>query len=98
MPAFRPPADDEARLEHSKMSFGEHLEELRKAIFKSVAALFLGFLLGLWIGNDVIRYIEKPLNASLERFYFRQADAKQKERIAEFTAKGREIPQGYSMS
>jgi sec-independent protein translocase protein TatC len=79
MPSFRTPTgtDDEARLEQSKMSFGQHLEELRKALFKSVAALFIGFLIGLWFGNDVIRYIQKPLNASLERFYVRQAAAKQ---------------------
>ena len=53
-----PRPDDESRLEQSKMSFGEHLEELRRALFKSIAALFLGFLVGMAFANDIVAYVQ----------------------------------------
>jgi sec-independent protein translocase protein TatC len=61
--------EDEARLEQSKMSFGDHLEELRRALFKSIAALFIGFLFGLLFANDIVAYVQTPVRDSLQRFY-----------------------------
>ena len=72
------------------MSFGEHLNELRKSLFKSIAALFLGFLVGLWFGNEIVLYIETPVIQALERFYLNQAESKQRNRIAELIAEGRD--------
>ena len=80
---------DEARLDRSKMSFGEHLEELRKTLFKCIAALFVGFLVGLYFGNDIVYYIQTPLLESLERFYLNQAVAKQQKRIDELESGGK---------
>ncbi|HEX6963412.1 MAG TPA: twin-arginine translocase subunit TatC [Lacipirellula sp.] len=76
-----PHPDDEQRLEKSKMSFGEHLEELRKALFKSIAALFFGFLFGLYLGNDIIAYIQTPVLQSLKTFYLRQAEERQRDHV-----------------
>ena len=73
------------------MSFGEHLEELRRAVFKSVLALFVGFLVGLYFGTDIVDYIQKPLRGALENFYLRQAEAKQAERVEELKARGEHI-------
>ncbi|MBA3484874.1 MAG: twin-arginine translocase subunit TatC [Pirellulales bacterium] len=84
---------DESRLEQSKMSFGEHLEELRKALFKSIAALFLGFLVGLWFGNDIVRYIQTPVLQSLEQFYLRQTQTRQERHIEELKAQGKDASQ-----
>lgn len=61
------PPDDP--LDKSKMSFGAHLEELRLAIFKSLAALVIGTLLGLMFGWSVVDYIQTPIRESLETFY-----------------------------
>jgi sec-independent protein translocase protein TatC len=88
-----PVHDDESRLEQSKMSFGEHLEELRKALFKSIAALFLGFLVGLWFGNDIVRYIQTPVLQSLEQFYLRQTQTRQERHIEELKAQGKDASQ-----
>ncbi|MCA9259113.1 MAG: twin-arginine translocase subunit TatC [Planctomycetales bacterium] len=66
--------EDEADLDKSKMSFGEHLEELRSALFKSIAALTIGFLLGLLVGRHVVNYIQGPLRDALEEHYRRQAE------------------------
>ena len=59
-----PNPDDETRLEQSKMSFGEHLNELRGALFKSLAALFVGFIVGLIFGQQIVDYIQTPLRES----------------------------------
>jgi sec-independent protein translocase protein TatC len=88
-----PVHDDEVRLERSKMSFGEHLEELRRALFKSIAALFLGFLAGLWFGTDIITYIQTPVLQSLEQFYLRKAEYNQRQHIDELKAGGKEASQ-----
>lgn len=49
------------------MSFGEHLEELRGALWKAVLAIFLGFLVGLFVGDDFIRFVNAPLEAGLSK-------------------------------
>ncbi|MEN0111093.1 MAG: twin-arginine translocase subunit TatC, partial [Planctomycetota bacterium] len=61
----RPIASDP--LEDTKMSFGEHLEELRAALWKAVVAVFLGFLVGLLLGDDLIRMVQAPLTRALEQ-------------------------------
>lgn len=72
-----PRPEDEARLEQSKMSFGDHLEELRRALFKSIAALFIGFIVGLFVASDIIAYVQTPVIKTLEKFYMRQAQQQQ---------------------
>lgn len=72
------------------MSFGDHLEELRRALFKSIAALFIGFLVGMAVANDIVAYVQTPVRESLERFYMRQTVDQQLDRIAELKAQGRE--------
>lgn len=74
------------------MSFGEHLEELRKALFKSIAALFFGFLAGLWFGNDIVRYIQTPVLNSLEQFYLRQTQTRQERHVEELKRQGKASP------
>jgi sec-independent protein translocase protein TatC len=88
-----PVHDDETRLEKSKMSFGEHLNELRLALFKSIAALFFGFLFGLWFGNDIVRYIQKPVLQSLEQFYLQQTQTRQEKHLEELKQQGLETSQ-----
>ena len=49
------------------MSFGEHLEELRSALWKAVLALVIGFLVGLLFGDDLVRVVKQPLTEALAR-------------------------------
>ena len=83
--------DDETRLDQTKMSFGQHLEELRRALFKSIAALVLGFLAGLYFATDIVTYIETPVIRSLKQFYLNQAVSKQQARISALKAQGRDV-------
>ena len=55
--------------ESTSMSFGEHLEELRSCLVKALAGLMVGFLVGLFLANYVVRFIEMPLTKALEQYY-----------------------------
>jgi sec-independent protein translocase protein TatC len=61
------PNDDLFR--DSTMTFGEHLEELRAALFRALIALVLGFLIALMFAKYVVGWIKKPLSDALERYY-----------------------------
>ncbi len=65
MPAKR----DEDLFQESTMTFGEHLEELRAALFKAVIGLTIGVMLGLPLGKWVVKVIELPLSQALGTFY-----------------------------
>ncbi len=68
------PRDDEDDLfQHTSMTFGEHLEELRVALFKSVIALVIGFAIGLAFGSWVVAAIQTPLETALGTEYQKDA-------------------------
>lgn len=50
---------------NTTMTFGEHLEELRSCLFRALAGLMLGFLVGLYFGGDVVAFIQRPLKKAL---------------------------------
>ena len=88
----------------SAMSFGEHLEELRKCLINSLLWTACGFVFGLLFGIPVVEYIQIPVKASLEKYYEAQgltrleAEAKRHEEagqppeIFEVTTKHKLIP------
>ena len=55
--------DDES--EGGKMSFLEHLDELRKRIIRALLSLCLGIGIGLFFINDIIDFVMRPLSAAL---------------------------------
>ena len=59
---------DEDLFESTKMTFGEHLEVLRQALFKSLIAIVLGFVIGLFFADRVVEFIQTPLLRALDRF------------------------------
>ena len=62
--------------EKSSMSFGEHLEELRRALGKALLWLAIGTLVGLLFANSVVNFISQPLRKKMDTFYVKQAAAK----------------------
>jgi sec-independent protein translocase protein TatC len=69
---LKPHEDDLFR--HSTMTFGEHLEELRRRLFRAVIWLVAGLGVGLVIGRQVVHLIESPLTKSLTEYYADKAD------------------------
>lgn len=65
MPAKR----DEDLFQDTTMTFGEHLEELRVALFKAVLGLAIGVMIGFLVGRWMVEVIQKPLSIALGTFY-----------------------------
>jgi sec-independent protein translocase protein TatC len=65
MPAKR----DEDLFQDTTMTFGEHLEELRVALFKAVVGLAIGVAIGFSVGKWMVALIEAPLSQALGTFY-----------------------------
>jgi len=86
---------DEDLFGDTTMTFGEHLDELRTALFKAVAGLAVGMLLGLLVGKQMVSVIEAPLTKALGTYY--QADATEKYEAlkAEVERHGHELPYTY---
>lgn len=55
--------------EETKMSFGEHLEELRGSLSRALIGLLVAFLVGLVIAKYVVIFVESPLRSALEDYY-----------------------------
>ena len=72
----------------STMTFGEHLEELRRALILSLGGMFVGFLLGLAVATQVVEAIKKPLQSALETFYKERAVQKLEDQY------GEQVPEG----
>ena len=67
------------------MTFGEHLEELRSCLFKSVIGLAIGFLIGLLVGGPVVDFIQRPLRNALKAYYQGQSAKDIEDRLEELT-------------
>ena len=65
------PNDD--LFESTKMSFGEHLEELRVSLFRAVVGLVIGFAIGLFVSRHVMNWMQFPLKSALENYYIDKA-------------------------
>ncbi len=60
---------NEDLFESSTMTFGEHLDELRVVLFRSVVGLVIGFIVGLAVAKYVVRWTTTPLKAALDEHY-----------------------------
>jgi sec-independent protein translocase protein TatC len=65
------PADD--LFEKSSMTFGEHLEELRRALVKALIWLGIGMSIGLLFADSIVKYIETPLRGAITGYYIERA-------------------------
>ncbi len=70
--AAMPRPREEDLFADTTMTFGEHLEELRTCLFRAIAGLVLGFLVGLYFGGDVVEFIQRPLKKALTKYREKQ--------------------------
>ncbi|MBN2579288.1 MAG: twin-arginine translocase subunit TatC [Pirellulales bacterium] len=71
-----PPPRDEDLFTDSTMTFGEHLEELRRCLWRAILGLALGVAAGLFFGRPVVNFIQAPLTDALKEYY--EAESQQK--------------------
>ena len=78
--------------EKSKMTFGEHLEELRAALFKSLIAITIGFVIGLWFAPAFVRFVETPLKRAVDAHILRDAKENYIEELEARKEAGEAVP------
>lgn len=83
---------NEDLFESTKMTFGEHLEELRLSLLKAIIALVVGVLIGLLFAGSVVDYVQKPLKTALQGYYTRVAAAEYRKILLEQRNKGLAAP------
>ena len=64
---------DEDLFEESKMSFGQHLEELRQVLFKALIGVGIGCIFGFIFATRVVDFLTVPLDNALNKFKKNQA-------------------------
>src|SRR4051812_35366920 len=83
---------NEDLFEHTKMTFGEHLDELRAALFKAIFALVIGILIALTFAGKVVEYVQTPLKAALENYYSRVEGNKFRKHLQQDAEDGKPVP------
>lgn len=81
--------------EKSKMTFGEHLEELRSALWKSLIAIAVGFAIGLVFADDFVQFVSEPLKHAVDQHLLKSA---REDYIAELKARqeaGETVPEDF---
>ncbi len=84
---------NEDLFESTKMTFGEHLEELRGSLVKATVALVVGVLIGLIFAGDVVDYVQTPLKAALEDYYTRLEMEEYRAYLEQQRLEGKPVPQ-----
>jgi sec-independent protein translocase protein TatC len=84
MPQLR----DEDLFAESTMTFGEHLEELRKCLWKAILGLAVGIVVGFFIGRPVVNLIQGPLTDALAHYYKVESEKKLEETFSVEEKKG----------
>ncbi len=65
---YPPYADPEDMFADTRMSFGDHLEELRTHLWRAVKGFALAMALALCVGNYVVEFIAAPVERQLKVF------------------------------
>lgn len=60
--------------EDTRMSFGEHLEELRSVLMRAIAGLAVGFLIAMVFASNIIQFLQNPLEDAIRDFNKTQAE------------------------
>ena len=60
--------------EGTTMTFGEHLEELRVSLFRALAGVAIGCIIGFFLANRVVAFFQAPLERTMESYLLRKAE------------------------
>jgi sec-independent protein translocase protein TatC len=63
----------------TRMTFGEHLEELRLHLWRAIAGFGVALFLSFFIGREVLAFIAAPVEEQLSKFYERRVKKVQAE-------------------
>lgn len=72
----------------STMSFGEHLEELRSCLIRSIAGLVVGCIIGFFLGGQVVELVQRPLKSALTAYYQGRTEKEIIQNVDDFHSRG----------
>jgi sec-independent protein translocase protein TatC len=73
------PKDPEDFFSDTRMTFGDHLEELRAHLWRAVAGFGVALFLSFFIGKAAVDFITAPVKKQLREFYNRRVEKTMKE-------------------
>ncbi|HEY7425981.1 MAG TPA: hypothetical protein VH682_17255, partial [Gemmataceae bacterium] len=73
------PKDPEDFFADTRMTFGDHLEELRLHLWRAVAGFGVALFLSFFIGKAAVDFITAPVKKQLREFYNRRVEKTMKE-------------------
>jgi sec-independent protein translocase protein TatC len=82
---FAPDPDD--YFAPTKMSFGDHIEELRNHLWRAVYGFLIALFASFFFGHILLGWITEPVKSELEAFYNRRVDRILRERGPELQDK-----------
>lgn len=74
-----PPHDPEDFFADTRMTFGDHLEELRRHLWLACAGFGVALFLSFFIGDKAVAFITAPVKEQLRAFYNRHVEKTMKE-------------------
>jgi sec-independent protein translocase protein TatC len=63
----------------TRMSFGDHIEELRTHLWKAIAGFLIALVFSFFIGKPVLGFIAAPVERELQRFWDKDYGKRRKE-------------------
>src|SRR3954470_11787647 len=81
------PRDPDDYFAETRMSFGDHIEELRLHLWRAIWGFLIALFFSFFLGRYVMDLITAPVKQQLDRFYERRVQkvlAEKKEDIARF--------------
>ncbi len=77
------PRDPDDYFQDTRMSFGDHIEELRTHLWRAVTGFLVALVFSFFLGKTVMNFITAPVKAQLDKFYDKRLDTVLAERSSE---------------
>ncbi len=97
MPRQPDRADPDDFFADTRMSIGDHIEELRLHLFRAIGGFLVGLVFGFFLGRPVMLLIAAPVESRLMKFYADRVERKKQElaehdRVLEQVNQPQELP------
>ena len=73
------PKDTDDFFAETRMSFGDHIEELRTHLWRAIYGFGIALVFSLFIGHHIVKLITAPVSEQLTKFNQRRANRLQAE-------------------
>src|SRR5688572_5990601 len=88
-----PVPDPEDMFNDTRMSFGDHIEDLRTHLLRAIKGFIIGMIIGIWpLGQYVYGIIVAPVEEQLDAFQKRKFEKEAREAEERFKLTGETLP------